>query len=163
MRFCDAHWDRLRTKIEERGLAHLIAPSAVIAADQFSDQVAKEDLTPANFDPLMNAHWAILNNVLDLLGPSGLYIMAGGDEDPIDFDQYSHGPATRTRLKRDGVEPNWPRCPLCYIGIAHELTCTERRCSLAKIDGYAWMMDRAADDALARAEKLGMLKTGGEG
>jgi hypothetical protein len=74
--------------------------------------------------------------------------------DPIHLGLYANGDPDRARLEAAGVPLTWPRCPLCYIGIAHELTCTETRCTLPMVDGYAWMLDRAADDAKAEAARL---------
>lgn len=175
MKFCQDHWDRLRARIEDRGLSHLIAPDGITAAAQIADQLERavdrleggailpargdldETVTPVNFDPLMSAHWAITANVMKQLGPDGMYLMGGGDEgdeDPIDFGLYANGNATRQRMEAAGVPATWSRCPLCYIGLAHELSCTETRCTLPVVDGYAWMLDRAADDAATAASEL---------
>ena len=158
MKFCQDHWDRLRAKIEERGLDDLIAPSGVIAAAQIADQINRgkagdDEPTVANFDPLMGAHWAITSNALNMLGGSVMYLMTDGDEDEIDFSQYRNGEDVRARMALVDA-PTWPRCPLCYLNLAHELTCSG--CELPQVDGYDWMLDRAADDALEQAKKLGL-------
>lgn len=163
MNICQAHWDRLREKIDERGLSHLIAPDSATAAAQTADQFDRakdgESVTPVNFDPLMGAFWAIGSNVMSLLGQSALYLLGPNDQrDPIDFDQYANGEATRNRLLLLGEPLTWPRdCGLCYAGLAHELTCTEKRCKLPKVDGYAWMLDRAAEGAETEAKRLGLV------
>lgn len=161
MNMCQDHWDRLREKITERGLAHLVAKDGATAAAQVADQLRRGDDTPTvtNFDPLMGAFWAIGSNVMNMLGPSSLYLLASRDapEEPIDFGQYRNGEATRARMAMLGISPTWPRCGLCYAGLAHELTCAEEGCTLPKVDGYAWMLDRAADDALAEARRLGLV------
>jgi hypothetical protein len=170
MNMCQEHWDRLREKINQRGLSHLIAPDGQTAAAQLADQFQRsaedrDESTVANFDPLMGAFMAIGSNIMGLLGQSALYLMSGGPdalEDPIDFAQYANGDAVRGRLALFGLPLTWPRCGLCYAGLAHELTCTEQWCTLPKVDGYAWMLDRAADDAKARALELGLLKAGGD-
>ncbi len=162
MRFCDDHWTRLRQEIEERGLTHLIAPDAQTAMAQTKDQLeravdGRDEVTPVNFDPLMSAHWAIVNNVMATVGSASLYLMSGDDEtpeDPIDFGEAPNGQRVAERLREAGIEPTWPRCPLCYIGLAHELSCTESRCKLPAVDGYAWMLRRAAEDAVAQAAAL---------
>jgi hypothetical protein len=162
MNTCQEHWDRLREKIAERGLDHLIAADGATAAAQVADQLqtpqGRDTVTPANFDPLMGSFWAVGSNVMRMLGPSALYLL-GGDapQDPIDFAQYANGETTRNRLALLGRPATWPRCGLCYIGLAHELTCTESACTLPKVDGYAWMLDRAADEALALAIELGLV------
>lgn len=162
MNMCQQHWDRLREKIAERGLAHLIAPDGATAAAQLADQFQRaaderDEATPVNFDPLMGAFMAIGANVMSLLGPSALYLMTAGPEHPIDFESYPNGDATRSRMALLGLSMTWPRCGLCYAGIAHELTCTDPRCVLPKVDGYDRWLDRAADDAKARAAELGLV------
>lgn len=139
MQFCQDHWDRLRAAIDERGLSHLIAPSGAIAARNMGDEL-ENGPSEANYDPLMGAMFAILNNASQLIGDAGgspLYLMAGSEapEDPVE----GYGPRHRGRT--------WPRCPLCYINLAHELTCKDKRCQLDKTNGFDWMIARAADDA----------------
>jgi hypothetical protein len=161
MNMCQDHWNRLRQKIEERGLAGLIAPDGETAAAQIADQLQRGDdePTPTNFDPLMSAFFAIGSNVMSMLGQNALYLMYRGDEDPIDFNQFRNGEGVRTRLVLAGKSLTWPRnCGLCYAGLAHELTCDEKGCSLSIVDGYAWMLDRAADDARDRAVQLGLVQ-----
>lgn len=148
MQFCQAHWGRLRTAISERGLSHLVAPDGRTAMMQIADQLERtqtgeEQITPVNYDPLMSAHWAIVNNVMAILGSSALYLMSGGPEDPVK----GYGSAYDGRT--------WPRCPLCYINLAHEVSCEEADCQLDKQQGYDWMIDRAADDEVGRAAELG--------
>jgi hypothetical protein len=162
MNMCQQHWDRLREKIAERGLSELIAADGEIAAAQVADQLQRGESSPANFDPLMGAFWAIGSNVMATLGPNALYLVSGGPDapqDPIDFSIYRNAAAVRGRLAMFGIEPTWPRCGLCYLGLAHELTCDGTDCSLPKVDGYAWMLDRAADDAKAKAIELGLVKS----
>jgi hypothetical protein len=55
-----------------------------------------------------------------------------------------------------GEGRTWPKCSLCYLNLAHELTCTG--CDLPKINGFDYMLDRAADDSLAQAKKLGLME-----
>jgi hypothetical protein len=148
VRFCEDHWERLRVAIEDRGLAHLIAPDGAVAAEQMADQLKRaaageEPGTAVNYDPLMAAHWAIANNVMTQLGSNSLYLMGGGPEDPVT----GHGP------KYDGR--TWPRCPLCYINLAHEVSCTDPACTLDKEHGYDWMIARAADDQAEHVAQLG--------
>lgn len=158
-KWCQDHWDRLRANIDERGLSELIAPSGEIAAEQTADQLRRgleqgeaDPTTPANFDPLMAAFWAIESNVASAIGPAALYLLAPPDtpEDPVE----GYGPEYDGRT--------WPRCPLCYLGLAHEVTCRDESCVLPKVDGYAWMLDRAADDAKAKAIELGLIDDRGE-
>lgn len=164
MNFCQDHWTRLREKIEERGLGHLIARDGETAAAQMADQLKRneEDPTPVNFEPLLGAWGAIGSNVAQAIGPGALYVLVGGMDAPqdlIEFKRYPNGVAVQNRLALAGLPPTWPRCGLCYLGLAHELTCTEPRCTLPKVDGYAFYLDRAADDARSKAEELGLVKT----
>jgi hypothetical protein len=146
MRFCQDHWDRLREAIDARGLTDLVATSGALAAAQQAAQAERGAADVTTFDPLMSAHWGILSNAMSAIQAGGgapLYLMAGDQpEDPVDLP--------------GGEGKTWPRCPLCYLGLAHELTCTDERCTLPRVDGYAWMLDRAADAALDRARELGL-------
>lgn len=150
MKFCQDHWDRLRAAIEERGLGHLVAADGETAAAQQVAEIERGSQDVTTFDPLMSAHWAIASNALSTIEQAGgapLYLMTEGPEDPVEGIPGGEG-------------KTWPRCPLCYLGLAHELTCKDERCKLPKQDGYAWMLDRAADDALWKARGLGLLREG---
>lgn len=147
MRFCQDHWDRLRAAIDERGLSHLIASDGRLAIEQLADQLQRaqegeEPVSPVNYDPLMAAHWSIVNNVMAQLGPNALYLMSGGPEDPVE----GYGPKYEGRT--------WPRCPLCYINLAHEVSCKEENCALSKENGYEWMINRAADDQVQAVAEM---------
>ncbi len=138
MRFCQPHWDALRAKIDERGLSHLVAGSGEIAAEQIADQLDRDEITAANFDPLMSAHFAILNNVLDQIKRGAgsaqasrvfFYLMA--DDAPEDPVEGYPGLEGRT----------WPRCPLGYITLVHRATCTDSRCILDRERGFDYMLE----------------------
>lgn len=146
--FCEDHWNRLRVAVEEEGLGELIAKSGERAATNTQQAVEKGCVTLANFDPLMGAHWAIMKNAMSIVGRAGspLYLMGDGEEDPVEIP--------------GGEGRTWPRCPLCYLGLAHELTCKDGRCSLPKVDGYAWMIDRAAKEQREKWEALKAEETG---
>lgn len=58
MRICQNHWRQLRKAIEGRGLSSLIAQSGKEAVDSVMRQAEGMD-TPADFDPLMSANFAI--------------------------------------------------------------------------------------------------------
>lgn len=145
MNICQGHWDRLRELIEERDLGHLASQGGPVAAARLRDEVERGERTVANFDPLMAAFFAIGTNAMDYIsraGGSPLYLMAppGTPEDPVEL--------------AGGEGRTWPRCGLCYLNLAHELTCTEPRCTLDKQRGYDWMLERAADDAKGEWERL---------
>jgi hypothetical protein len=140
---CQDHWDRLREAIDKRGLSSLVAESGQEAATKMEREI-EEGVTIDTFEPLMSAHNSILVNTMRLIedaGGSPLYLILGGDipEDPV---QGYPGFEGRT----------WPRCPLCYAGLAHEVSCDG--CDLPQVNGYDWMIDRAADDALERWQSL---------
>lgn len=150
MKFCDDHWERLRAAIDDRGLGDLVAQSGERAERNLASEI-EQGVSLVNFDPLMSAHWAIVSNAMATIGRAGaspVYLMAGEDvpEDPIDPTQVSHPDRVRGR--------SWPRCPLCYLNVAHELTCTDSRCELDEVGGYDWMIDRAADEAKTKADAL---------
>lgn len=69
MRFCTCHWNSLRKAVDDRGMTHLVARSG---EDAVENQVAELEgrATPANWDPLMAAHWAIAGKVMDAIGHS---------------------------------------------------------------------------------------------
>lgn len=73
MKFCNRHWGALRAAIDERGLMPLVARNGAEAVER-----AKEELggtaTDASYDPLMGAHWMIVNRALE---SGGLYLMTG--------------------------------------------------------------------------------------
>jgi hypothetical protein len=148
VKFCEEHWDRLRELVVDRGLEDLIQPSGERAAEAMAAEL-EEGQNIRNFDPLMSAHWAILNNVLRVLGSRGMYLMENGDEMPEDPITPDHG-----QYAGEYVGQTWPRCPLCYLNIAHGISCTDPRCKLDKERGYDWMLERAVDDAKGRADAL---------
>lgn len=147
MRFCQTHWDRLRDALEERGLAELIAKDGERAAANLVNEAETGEATLANYDPLMRAHWAIVGNATRMLGeragPSTVAYLMLADDVPEDVCEL---PGANGRT--------WPRCPVCYLGLGHELTCRGGKCKLPKVDGFAWMIDRAADDQVELWEKL---------
>lgn len=147
MKFCESHWQKLRNAIEARGLTPFIAKDGTVAAAQMAKQVEEQRSGKHTFDPLMQAHWAVAGNVMDYIGATGnnpLYLMTSGPEDPV--------------VGHAGYEGRtWSRCPLCYINLAHEISCTDPKCQLDKQAGYDWMVDRAAEDSLASAREFGLV------
>lgn len=141
MQFCDTHWTNLRTAIDARGLSALVAETGQDAMVKTMRQFEGED-TIDSFEPVLMAHTNIAANAMGTISRAGgnpLYLLATGPEDPVE------GQPGRT----------WPRCPICYLGLAHEISCDGNTgCKLPRKDGYAWMIDRAADDALAKWESL---------
>lgn len=138
MKFCKSHWDLLRKAIDDRGLSHLVPRGGENAIKALASQISRGKITRQNFDPLMGAHWAIAGNVMDTLRRAGLdplYLMLTEEEE---------APLGRST------------CPLCEINLLHREGCTNPKCVLDKERGYDWMIDRAADDALNEARRLGL-------
>lgn len=160
MKFCEDHWGRLRLEIERREyepgrfLADFIAKDGKQAIAQLADNIETEKTTLKNFDPLMNAHWAIVGNALTLLGDrvpdSALYLMQSDEfpEDPVEAQHGRHagGPNMEGRT--------WSRCPLCYLNLAHQISCTDSKCVLDTERGYDFWIGKAADDQVAKAKEL---------
>jgi hypothetical protein len=67
MKFCQPHWDKLRTAIGSRGLGHLIAANG---RDALARTVAELKGTAErdDYDPLMAAHWMIVSVVQERIG-----------------------------------------------------------------------------------------------
>ena len=133
MRFCQPHWDALRAAIEVRGLTVLVSENGEEAAAKLAGAL-QEGPSIDNFDPLMNAQWLIATNAMQHISRAGgnpLYLMMsdGAPEDPVE------GHAGRT----------WSRCPICYLNLAHEITCDGDGCKLDRKTGFDWMIERAAD------------------
>jgi hypothetical protein len=87
MKFCQPHWDRLKAEIRSHGVADFIARDGKEAMTQAVGQLKGERETRQNYDPLMSAHWMIVNRALE---SGGLYLMV----------QDEHGNE---------------RCPLCEL------------------------------------------------
>ncbi len=101
MRFCQKHWEALKSAIAERGLDGLCAKSVdEIARKQF-EELKSGAVKASTFDPLMGAHNAIVSRAIEIVG-LGLLIPA-----------------------EDGVE----KCPLCHLQAGHDATCTEVGCT----------------------------------
>ena len=63
MKFCQDHWDKLRAAIEAEGVYELVAKDGKRAAQMFADAVEYDRESLANYDPLMWAHWAIIERI----------------------------------------------------------------------------------------------------
>jgi hypothetical protein len=138
MKFCQSHWEAVRTAIDERGLTPFIAKDSQVAAAQIAKQVQEWRSGKDTFDPLMAAHWNIATNAMLTLQRAGvnpLYLMT---ED-------SAAAAGRST------------CPLCELNYVHKQSCKDPSCTLDIERGYDWMIARAADDALAQARDYGLV------
>lgn len=148
MRFCEDHWQRIREEVKRQGMADLISPSGKVAATRDVANLTNQGRrTLATFDPLMGAHWGIVTNVFDYLRRAGgdpLYILTANNE--ADESHTSRSSFT----EEDGGH----YCPLCEIGLLHEDSCNDPRCTLPKKDGYAWMIERAVSEEKKTWERL---------
>lgn len=68
MTFCDDHWNRLRAKIDEAGLSHLVSANGEIAAMKETSAWRGDEPTLDNYDPLMHAHNSIMLNTIQMIG-----------------------------------------------------------------------------------------------
>lgn len=73
MKFCQPHWDDLKTAIKDRGLWHLVAADGRAAMDRAIDEMNRT-ATDKAYDPLMAAHWSICGQAMK---QGGLYLMSG--------------------------------------------------------------------------------------
>lgn len=156
MNLCQSHWDRLREKIEAKDLMRFAAPDGKTATRMMVDQIergqlhTKDTVTKQNFDPLMGAFFAIGNNGMQFISQAGvnpLYLMTEGPEDPVDIAVFPNAPEGAT----------WPKCVVCYLNLAHKMTCQDPRCTLDIENGYDWMLDKAVEGSLEEAQRLGLI------
>lgn len=96
MKFCGAHWTELREAIDARGLGPLVSTSGTQAAARDANRLSGSE-AGKDYDPLMAAHWAIVNRALSI---AGLVLMSPND---------------------DGTD----RCPLCFLITSCECTLGE--------------------------------------
>lgn len=145
MKICEEHWGSLREAVEERGLGAWIAEDVHEVAEQMMRVAKAGHMTLRSFEPLLSANFAIFNNATRIIEEGGgdpLYLMSAGPEEPVRLE----GAEGRT----------WPRCPICYLSLAHELTCPpdNPHCRLDHVDGYDWMIAKAADEQVDVLQEL---------
>lgn len=144
MNVCDRHWQMLRDGVDAKGMGDLVTDQAIIAAKRTALTVEQGKDTLASFDPLLFAFFNLGSNGMHMISAAGanpLYLMTEGPEDPIE------GPKGEGRT--------WPKCVVCYMSIAHEITCDgDPRCTLDLVDGYDWMVDKAVEAAEAKWKEL---------
>lgn len=137
MKFCQEHWDGIKKRVEERGLGRLCAKSGQVALAQMEEHLRTGgEVTASTFDPAMACHWAIASNAMTFMAKAGidpLYLLVDESVVPV-------GRST---------------CPLCELNLLHR-GCKDPKCVLDEERGYDWMMDTAADEALATAKALGL-------
>lgn len=130
MKFCQRHWDLLRSAIVERGLDHLLAKTGEEVVARTVAAIEHPERERSTFDPLMNAMWLLVNKVADVFGPQGMLLLIQDESDGSD------------------------RCPLCFLQVEHDKACQNPRCQSFDLwCGYA------ADDMLQEAKRLGLILT----
>ena len=85
MKFCEPHWSALRAAIDTRGLSQFIAKGGAEAARRMEAEI-KGATTGSTFEPLMSAHWRIVQ-VLTEIGGAEVLIQDGC---PICFGNEKH-------------------------------------------------------------------------
>lgn len=108
MRFCSEHWGALRAVIAREGVGHLVGKDGRQAIRAMVREI-EGTAGPDDFDPLMAAHNAIVNRVIDEVTGVDLFFVG-----------------------EDGVE----RCPICYANELHRANCQEAGCTW---DFSAWI------------------------
>jgi hypothetical protein len=68
MKFCQSHWQALRSAVRERGMEHLVAKSGEDAHAAMVRQVKGEPEERDDFDPLMSATWMIYGRFIETVG-----------------------------------------------------------------------------------------------
>lgn len=72
---CEDHWNKLRAEIDRLGMSEWVANSGQMVAQMMADQVGR-GIEVGNWDPLMNAWFAIQIHAIELAGPA--YMQASG-------------------------------------------------------------------------------------
>lgn len=80
MKFCADHWQGLRAAITARGLDELVAGDGARVARRMKAEL-EDGPSLANFDPLMGAHNAILNNALGNMPRGAAMAMLSAPDD----------------------------------------------------------------------------------
>lgn len=114
MKFCKLHWDALRLAITSRGLGDFVSGSGQEALQREVRSLEGKPEAKEHFDPLMGAHWAIINRAmvtLQQIGGNPLSLMTGDPEHP---------------------ELECPICHLNFLSAEHDKVCTEPTCKKPK-------------------------------
>jgi hypothetical protein len=114
VKFCKPHWDALRLAITNRGLGDFVSKDGTEAMDRDLRSLDGKPSAKEHFDPLMGAHWALINRAMDTLGQVGispLVLMASDPEHP---------------------ERECPICYLNYLSAEHDKTCNDPACQKPK-------------------------------
>lgn len=128
MRFCQQHWEALRTAIDQRGLTQLVARDGVEAVAKMKADL-QTGTTRDTFDPLLLAHNAILKKSIEVLGMEVFQPNADGS----------------------------PRCPLCFSEELHATDPAHQESHCACGWSVQGVIDGAADWVLEGAKHFGLV------
>ncbi len=135
MKFCMPHWDALRKAIDDRGLGSLISERGEEVSSKLTRELS-DGPSIDTFDPLMSAHFMIMDNAMKTLsniGSNPMILMANDPE-----------------------HPEW-ECPICclnWISEEHDKTCTTEDCIKKVGLRFDCWIDRAADDVVIRWKEM---------
>jgi hypothetical protein len=127
MKFCMPHWEALKKAIAVRGLNDFVSVGGKEALAREVGDLKGEKKTRANFDPLMGAHWTIVNNAMQQItavGGSPFALMMPNPEHP---------------------ELECPICHLNFLSAEHDRLCTDPACLKVKGQRFEDWIDKAAD------------------
>lgn len=128
MRICKDHWLKLRNRITDLGLSHLVAKSGEEAHAQMVDELQGRD-DKKNYDPLMSCNWMIVNHALE---KGGLQVMMP---------------------KEDGTD----RCPICEAWEHRHDSALPGDKEVTKEDFEDYWISGPTNAALAHARQLGLV------
>lgn len=66
MKWCQPHWDQLRTTIERKGMGAFIGKNGKEAAEQIVSELKGDHIDACGFDPLMRAWSMISGRMMDM-------------------------------------------------------------------------------------------------
>jgi len=122
MKICQAHWAKMRAKIDALGLTHLIAADGKEAMDRAVRELeaAEEGTKPdkTDFDPLMAMTWSFTNTVLERSG-IGVMMQRSPEPDGMPANDGDYCPLCIVRRDFDTHNTETGRCgdPACTVKI----------------------------------------------
>lgn len=94
MKICQSHWDKLKAKVREAGMWHLVSADAQSAIERLKKELREEETV---FDPLMACNNLISGHAIQA---GGLYIM-GRNEDGSEYCPLCEVDKNKTLLGED--------------------------------------------------------------
>lgn len=128
MKFCQDHWDKLKSEIASLGLESFVSGSEGELSAKMEQQSDGEPVAASkrSFDPLMGAFVSITGNLFALCG---------------------------IELMLEMQTPPNPECPLCFLQQRHEQGCKIEGCLYTYDDWLKY----AATEQLEHAKRLGLV------